>query len=393
MQTRIEKKLGINTDRAYDYKTSDSTDSITVADTAYNPETASILIDTQILISNPDLLSTLYINPQPDTSWLNNISNEYVIANIDLLVLAPIDTNQISVIRNYFYKTLAGNDYYEKNEIMIPSLRALNGVIDGNVWENKDYEKQAIYEKYKYELNEIVKRAVNMPPDKWAHIIKLADSLRQLYDLPLPDSNDLKGLLFTYYPLLAKKSANINDNAHFVSIKNNDFDIFVIPFLAILLINIYGIIILMSRNRLLGFSSLFIFLLITILVYSVSYISSSNGYMKYVFITAVVLAITFFIFSLLNKKIRTGILSHLFIYLLNYLIFIVSWGLMFLFYMNFIRNLVIFNSPRKHDSWFTGLLAHPSSQLATLFFFLVIFIFLNYPFIKYYYSKNIRPAK
>jgi hypothetical protein len=387
MQMLTAKKLGIKTSAKYDYTVTvtDSTPAFApVAESGYvTVATDSIISDTIITKrrSNPGLLSNLYIDQLPDTSWINDV-NESPQSNMCFLILGAMDTNEIETIRDYFDKSVAADDN-EKNEIIMPALRSISGMPDA------DWEAQKPTITDNYELSMLVRKAINTPTDKWNQIIKLADSLRLVYELPKADSANLNYIVFEYYPVLLKRLGYIIENSNFINTSDRDFDSFIIPLLIILLINIYGMIVLMARNRLLGLSSLFIFLLIIILVYSVSFISSSTGYMKYVFITGGSIIAILLAFSLLNKKIRTSILSHVFIYLLNYLAYIVFWALICSFYWKFVRKTTLFGLTKLSNSWLDNTLA----QVVCMFFLLILLVFLNYPFLKFYYNKNIRPAK
>ena len=190
---------------------------------------------------------------------------------------------------------------------------------------------------------------------------------------------------------MKEKEERIIENVTFIRLGYNLSTLIIFLLVIIQMLSFYTMIILTSRNRQIGVSSLFVLIFLYIFIYSISFISSTTGYYKYVLTTFIILGIAFLVFAIIDKRIRTGILSQLIIYLLNYIYCLSGWGLVIYFYERNIFDPVM-NSDLAMGSFIEKLYSNPLYQIAFFILIAILFSLINLVFIRQYYRKLIRPG-
>ncbi len=258
------------------------------------------------------------------------------------------------------------------------------------------YRQDYYYPSQSRMADKIILRALFTPATLHDSLKRYADSIRSKYEIPGNHSTVFEDIFNTYTPKLVAYSQKIEDNLNIGNFHDEDegLNMMIIVSFIILFLNVYGMIILLARNRWLGFASPFIFLIVFILIYSLAFISAANDYIKYILITFSVIVVSFVGIALLNKRIRNGIISQAFVYFLNFFTYAFGWG----YFIYHFDNFKLLKRPSFYydyeEKTLTTLVAQsPFLQFIcfAIIFFLIVFI--NSLFIKYYYGKMIRPKR
>jgi hypothetical protein len=391
MQKRMEAKFG----KAQLYYEAANYDVPLRADSLYYTGPAEV--QPSLAFIKDSILAKVFYVSDDALNVGGKIYYRNVMANIETLMLGSIDTGDIAKIA-YNVKALAHkfdlnkrteypySEYREKKLIDIA-----DSVMGGKINHNNYYKKYNVFDRIGTSLYNVLARSLYLSKNQLDSVKHQADSVKAAYYLPRPLSSDFGYLVNTYFPDVANKGVFIDQNLTIGDYEEKDFAVLIMGVIILLVINTYGMIILLSQNRVLGFTSPFVLLLVYIIIYSTTFISSAYNSLSYVLTFFGVIIVSFILAIIFNKRIRFGPVGQVAFYVLNFIACLLFWVIVIYFYEE---------ASAGHSAAARGLMdlinwlnKHPGLHITALLLLYFTAALFNLPFIKHYYNKLIRPRR